>query len=244
MIKFFRHIRRNLMETGKTGKYFKYAIGEIVLVMIGILLALQVSEWNSNRKRQQQEAQILKDLHEEFVENKIQLDTVTKKYKAVRDGAENIIAFFPIDPKTVNIDSLSKYFRQMATRYTFNPQQSTVNALTNTSSFDLISITELRKLLQRWSELVIDYQEDELAYIRNVENTFSPYMIKHTSMTLNGIKDPRLDLKFLSSLEFENIVRLRYINTLNILGREDEVNEIDLVYNSINRIIELTKTND
>ncbi|BAO76456.1 DUF6090 family protein [Winogradskyella sp. PG-2] len=49
MIKFFRKIRQNLLSEGKTGKYFKYAIGEIVLVMIGILLALQVSNWNDKR---------------------------------------------------------------------------------------------------------------------------------------------------------------------------------------------------
>ncbi len=50
MIKFFRHIRMNLMETGKTGKYFKYAIGEIVLVVIGILIALSINNWNENKK--------------------------------------------------------------------------------------------------------------------------------------------------------------------------------------------------
>ena len=50
MIKFFRKIRYNLMETGKTGKYFKYAIGEIVLVVIGIIIALQVNNWNESRK--------------------------------------------------------------------------------------------------------------------------------------------------------------------------------------------------
>jgi hypothetical protein len=45
MIKFFRQIRFKLMETGKTSKYFKYAIGEIVLVVIGILIALQINNW-------------------------------------------------------------------------------------------------------------------------------------------------------------------------------------------------------
>ena len=50
MIKFFRHIRKDLMEKNKTGKYFKYAIGEIVLVVIGILIALQINNWNENRK--------------------------------------------------------------------------------------------------------------------------------------------------------------------------------------------------
>ena len=50
MIKFFRHIRQNLIMENKTGKYLKYAIGEIVLVVIGILIALQVNNWNENRK--------------------------------------------------------------------------------------------------------------------------------------------------------------------------------------------------
>lgn len=49
MIKFFRKIRQSLLNDGKTTKYFKYAVGEIILVMIGILLALQVSNWNEKR---------------------------------------------------------------------------------------------------------------------------------------------------------------------------------------------------
>ncbi len=48
MIKFLRNIRRNLLSEGKTGKYLKYAIGEIVLVVIGILIALQINSWNEN----------------------------------------------------------------------------------------------------------------------------------------------------------------------------------------------------
>lgn len=50
MIKFFRKIRQNLLMENKTGKYLKYAFGEIILVMIGILLALQVNNWNEDRK--------------------------------------------------------------------------------------------------------------------------------------------------------------------------------------------------
>ena len=49
MIKFFRKIRYNLMSKNKTGKYFKYAIGEILLVVIGILIALQINTWNQQR---------------------------------------------------------------------------------------------------------------------------------------------------------------------------------------------------
>jgi len=49
MIKFFRHIRQNLLMENKTGKYFKYAIGEIILVVIGILIALSINNWNEER---------------------------------------------------------------------------------------------------------------------------------------------------------------------------------------------------
>ena len=49
MLKFFRKISQNLPSEGKTAKYLKYAIDEIVLIIIGILLALQVNNWNQNR---------------------------------------------------------------------------------------------------------------------------------------------------------------------------------------------------
>ena len=62
MIKFFRKIRQNLLSEGKTGKYFKYAIGEIILVVIGILIALQINNLNENRKNKEQEIVLLKGL--------------------------------------------------------------------------------------------------------------------------------------------------------------------------------------
>jgi hypothetical protein len=54
MLKLFRNIRKNLINEGKTTKYFKYAIGEIVLVVIGILIALQINNWNENQKQKKQ----------------------------------------------------------------------------------------------------------------------------------------------------------------------------------------------
>jgi len=79
MIKFFRKIRQNLLSEGKTGKYFKYAIGEIVLVVIGILIALQINDWNENNKlnelKQVYYQQLLKDLNadKKYLTEKINL---------------------------------------------------------------------------------------------------------------------------------------------------------------------------
>jgi len=66
MIQFFRKIRQNQIMENKTGKYFKYAIGEIVLVVIGILIALQINNWNENNNlntlKQEYYHQLLVDL--------------------------------------------------------------------------------------------------------------------------------------------------------------------------------------
>ncbi|WP_052188180.1 DUF6090 family protein [Cellulophaga sp. Hel_I_12] len=69
MIKFFRKIRQNLLSEGKTLKYFKYAVGEIILVVIGILIALQVNNWNEERKKKTEVDQLLLDIEQDLISN-------------------------------------------------------------------------------------------------------------------------------------------------------------------------------
>ena len=72
MIKFFRRIRFKLLSTGNMGEYFKYAIGEIILVVIGILIALQINNWNQESKNQKKInsifKEVLSDLHDDITE--------------------------------------------------------------------------------------------------------------------------------------------------------------------------------
>ncbi|NNL16696.1 MAG: hypothetical protein HKO81_08655 [Flavobacteriaceae bacterium] len=83
MIKFFRKIRYDLMEKNKTGKYLKYAFGEIILVVFGILIALSINNWNENRKDVQIQLQLLKELKEmadgDYKRNQFHLER-NKKY--------------------------------------------------------------------------------------------------------------------------------------------------------------------
>jgi hypothetical protein len=73
MIKLFRKIRYDLMEKNKTGKYFKYAVGEIALVVIGILIALSINNWNESRKLENKKQELVLNLIEDFEENIILL---------------------------------------------------------------------------------------------------------------------------------------------------------------------------
>ena len=68
MIKFFRNIRQSLLSEGRTSKYLKYALGEIILVVIGILIALQINNWNEQRKLKNKERLYLEALYKDMVE--------------------------------------------------------------------------------------------------------------------------------------------------------------------------------
>ena len=69
MLSFFKVIRRKLIRNKNFNKYMLYAVGEIILVVIGILIALQVNNWNINRVNSEIESQILVHLKSEYQEN-------------------------------------------------------------------------------------------------------------------------------------------------------------------------------
>ncbi|NKI30932.1 DUF6090 family protein [Croceivirga thetidis] len=86
MLKFFRRIRQKLLQENRFSKYLLYAIGEIVLVMIGILLALQINNWNENLKARKEEQRILKLLKDEVSRDISLLENLIESGK--RRGAE------------------------------------------------------------------------------------------------------------------------------------------------------------
>ena len=65
MIPFFRKIRKKMADDNKPMKYLRYAIGEILLVVIGILIALSINNWNEQHKINKLESKILQELHKE-----------------------------------------------------------------------------------------------------------------------------------------------------------------------------------
>jgi len=129
MIKFFRRFRQQLLSENKFSKYFLYAIGEIVLVVIGILIALQINNWNENKKIENEINQTITDLEKDLTYNHkeasrilkfyYQIDSLTKLgiYKKLKreDYYENNFLNFlttnwdQLRPKTSNIIKLIDY---------------------------------------------------------------------------------------------------------------------------------------
>lgn len=151
------------METGKTSKYFKYAIGEIVLVVIGILIALSINNWSGDRKLNQQETLYLKRL---LLENKKDVITFTTEIEQLEYNNQKITnlskAFKDENcSDSLLVQSAMEYVIDGSLYPLFNPSTSTYEDLSSTGNLSVIKSTQLR------DEIVGHYE-----YYQSVESNF------------------------------------------------------------------------
>ena len=154
MIKFFRHIRQSLINQNKMGKYFKYAIGEIILVVIGILIALQINTWNEQRKINIEEGLYINRL---IIENKEDLITFENEINNLKNGIATIESFSQAfkdvnTPDSVLVKTANDYFQYGSIYPTFSSSTSTFDDLSSTGNLKILSNTELRdKLVKHYA---------------------------------------------------------------------------------------------
>lgn len=92
MIKFFRKIRQNLLSEGKTFQYVKYAIGEILLVVFGILIALQINNWNDRNKQHQSDIEFLHNLKGEIILDSLAFSSQIRWYHQINESVRNTLS--------------------------------------------------------------------------------------------------------------------------------------------------------
>jgi Family of unknown function (DUF6090) len=170
MIKFFRKTRYDLMEKNKTGKYLKYAIGEIILVVIGILIALQINNLNEQRKERNKEQSILIQLRDDYQSNLLQLEQKIEMRKAIIYNALKVLNTID-NPNEANRDSLITYLGNIGIDPTFDPIQ---NDLNNSENIRLISNKKLRRLLSNWTSDIVAVKEMENVWSGLVNQSIVP----------------------------------------------------------------------
>ncbi len=153
MIKFFRKIRQELLSKGKTGKYLKYAIGEIILVVIGILIALQINNWNEDQKRKALEKNMLENLVENLEQNCDKLKSRIRSINAYRESGSVIIS--AIENKLVNQDSLKDYFHTALMNTSDIGLSETGYTVIKNKGFEIIRNQALKK------EMMIFFEETQ-----------------------------------------------------------------------------------
>lgn len=152
------------MEKNKTGKYLKYAFGEIILVVIGILIAISINNWNEHRKERIKEQTILIQLKEDYQSNLAQLEQKIEMRKSIMLYANKILKTID-NPNEANRDSLITYFANVGNDPTFDPIQ---NDLNNSEYRRLISNKKLKRMLSNWTSDIVAVKESESVWARMV----------------------------------------------------------------------------
>ncbi len=231
MIKFFRNIRKNLLSEGKTSKYFKYAIGEIILVMIGILLALQVNNWNNRRLETTKEQTILKNLRSDFNANITEFNRI---YSATEDSYISSISLLEIikDDSDINPTEIDSLINSIINGfYSLDLNAASIDELKNSGSLSIIKDSELRKKLSDWSFIVADSEDDIEIYYDYLFNFFIPSLTTKTVLRNMAVPEflmGRVDLPQISSSNF----KIDYNKTIRTLEFENELynNALNLMY--------------
>lgn len=155
----------------KTGKYFKYAIGEIVLVVIGILIALQINNLNEIRKNNEEEQNYLTALKEEFNYNKQVLEEAINKNAKNIEGAGVLIELIEPSAQKIHPIEMEKLFsNSIHNEVQYRPSPGVLLEIINAGKLGNFSDTTLKKELASWeSELErIKFQEDDEVQLRRM----------------------------------------------------------------------------
>jgi len=177
MIKFFRKIRQRLLTENKFSKYLIYAIGEIVLVVIGILIALSINKYNEDIKAKKFELKLLKQIEKDLLENKDEYERLWGSYKRQLYSCEYIIHH--IKSKLPLTDSLGHHFLSTKSRTIFSPI-NTSYAFLKTSGLNEIKNDSLRIAITKFHEqdiILLGIQLDRLLAIQS--NQLEPFLIEH-----------------------------------------------------------------
>jgi hypothetical protein len=205
MIKFFRKIRQNLLSDGKTGKYLKYAIGEIVLVMIGILLALQVNEWNKERVRKIAEQTTIEQLIADLSRSQYQLEEEKEDNVRKAREAAQVLRVFSMSELP---DDIEDYALDNFGSTVYSPVMGTVQSLINSGNLDILSSKALKNN-------IVEYAEAVGYHLKNINRYEESYFRKGVDLMFEAIPNTTESLEAINERGQRDLTGWQYKNNIN-----------------------------
>jgi hypothetical protein len=219
MIKFFRNIRQNMIKQNKVSNYLLYAVGEIVLVVIGILIALQINNNNEEKQRVKREYEIMTNLAEDFKNNLASLNkSLDTLYPIWAQNLEKNIGHFGLKDKEITREMRGDL--RWTGFYTTKIIEGSLNSILNSEKLEILRDTKLTNLLTAYPANIADFKflEDNLVrYVRDVQRDV---WRKYISLT----EDSNFDISIQGNAaksDYEGLIgNLYYQNTLvgNLYG--------------------------
>lgn len=181
MIKFFNKLRRKLIEEKRISAYFSYAVGEVFLVVIGILIALQVNNYNENKKLQNSASEHLLVVKEDLQKDREVLVSFRSKTKIQIEACDRIIDYFKgVKPRYID---LSSDLVQILLEQNFKNSDNGISLLLNNGEISILD-QELQTLISEWTsqaEFIVDREQISNNFI---QRNYEPYLIGNYSFIM------------------------------------------------------------
>jgi hypothetical protein len=237
-------MRSALIPESRFGRYFFYALGEIVLVVIGILIALQVNNWNQEKKNLREGELIKENIHEEFVKNQ----ELLKESQKLNDDALsackiliNLVGAEKPELAKFNLDSL---FNSSLLAEAYLPTSNSLQDIMQSGRINLLNNAELKNTILSWNaalDIFKEYKEVQTNWQNNQYMTYLLSVISYKQMEIYNQKSwsgmSRLTTNYypvFQDIKFENIVD----NNLYLI--EYLLKQLEKIEKYQEKIIELT----
>ncbi len=237
MIKFFSKIRQNMITENKFSKYLIYAIGEIVLVVIGILIALSINNWNNIKDDRNEEQVLLQNLKQEFTKN---LNELHSDHTLNIGALEAAHYFLETDMDLKKSEKVDSTVGQLNNFATFDPSIGYINQAISSGKLDLIQSDSLKIYLSQWSGELNDLREDVIIRRDHWLHHLLPVIRKHIPIRNTDIAQDRPDYQrlkqispmkvsednykeFTLSLEVDGAIYDHYLNQYFVVINEENI---------------------
>ena len=244
MIKFFRKIRQNLLSEGKTGKYLKYALGEIILVVIGILIALQINNWNISKSNLKESNEFVERLKAEVKSNIDFTKEEIEKKESQKRSSLAILKMIGEDITKLSSKTFDSLINISMANGNMEFKNGTLNEGLNTGKVALIKSDSLKMLLYGLPSLVEEVRTGEKYMNEDLNEYFYPFIYEHISFRQMDYKNTNHgeqigpskfinhnNLDVLNSLKFESLIdNIFYNSNVQIENYQKLKKELEILY--------------
>jgi hypothetical protein len=196
MLPFFRKIRYSFAKDNQFFKYSRYAIGEIVLVVIGILIALYINSWNQKRIERNKEVVYLTEIRKNLVQDTLRINDVLSFNEAKRQAIiETYQIFEKATEKGFNLTDFAMKMNPLSQYRLFYPMQTAFNNLLDVEGIDLVSNLQLRTKLSDYYNTNYEKGTQEVIKFRTRDFTdYAGYQLT-TQESVHAFAQTKLEIK-------------------------------------------------
>lgn len=251
MLRLFRKLRQRVLLQNNFTRYIVYALGEIVLIVIGILIALGINNWNKNNQAKDREAFYLSGLQTEFERSKTKLKTLIEVNQLNYNEAKKIASFITEETPLTEAQLSELLFQSFSYEIAYNPNNSLLNELIGSGGLQDISSPQLRKHLTNWESQIQSVNRQEATLRAQREKVLEVFSANQgnvrTILDLSGVSEQVMhlkptenhasNLKVVKNQEFENQL-LMFILT----GVATETSHYNPLMQEIDTLLNLIET--